>query len=115
MTNSSGKINSIRISPGFNDRTTPQKLDSCLRNGLQVRGQEPLDDHHIPPYPIKLAMFFIDAGLAESEGPDQRSAGDVFGEDARKQLPEAGSLGGVDQRGHSQAACAPAPRIAGDV
>src|SRR3954447_20640944 len=77
----------------------------------QIFGDEALDNHHIAPDPIELAVFFVNADLAKAHRPHQATAGLILDEDAGQELPESGSFSRLNQGPQCEPAGAAAPRF----
>src|SRR5436190_1503819 len=61
---------------------------------------QPFHDHDVTPHAVELRVFLVQADFAESDGAQQRAAGLVLDEHARKNLPEARPARRVDELVH---------------
>src|SRR5947209_3738414 len=86
--------------------------------GPQARAtglHQALDNHHVPPDAIELAVALIDPDLPEPVRRNQRAAGPVLYENPRQQLPEAGFSRRLNESLQRHSASTASPHPARDV
>src|ERR1019366_5561287 len=75
----------------------------------------PLHEQHVPPHAVELSEPLTGPDHAESAAPVELDARDVLGEDPALDRPDAGSLGGGDERCEEPAADAVAASARVDI
>lgn len=65
----------------------------------------PLDNDHIAPFPIELAVLFVNPNFSKSKRCNQGTAGFIFWKDTRHQFPEPLGLRPLNQFLERRSAC----------